>query len=135
MSTAAPPSAPPRRVLLVEDERVIRYALQRFFHRQGWAVDEAEDGAAALTFLVGPGAAAYDVILTDLLMPGMSGPDFYARVAAARPELVGRVIVSTGNSVSPEAVEFLDRTGCPVLNKPFELAELRAVVARVTGEA
>ena len=130
----APPLAA-RRVLLVDDEDVIRLALRRFFQRQGWAVDEAEDGAAALDLLVGPGVAAYDVILTDLLMPGMSGVEFYARVAAARPELVSRVIVSTGDSMSPEAMDFLRRTGCPVLNKPFELAELRALVARVTGEA
>ena len=130
----APPLAA-RRVLLVDDEDVIRLALRRFFQRQGWAVDEAEDGAAALDLLVGPGVAAYDVILTDLLMPGMSGVEFYARVAAARPELVSRVIVSTGDSMSPEAMDFLRRTGCPVLNKPFELAELRALVAQVTGEA
>ena len=130
--------APPltaRRALLVDDEEVIRLALRRFFARQGWVVDEAEDGAAALDLLVGPGAASYDVILTDLLMPGMSGAEFYAHVAAARPELVSRVIVSTGDSMSREADEFLRRTGCPVLNKPFELAELRALVARVTGEA
>ena len=140
MDAAAPlpaefPAAPPRRALLVDDEDVIRLALRRFFQRQGWAVDEAEDGAAALGFLVGPRAAAYDVILTDLLMPGMSGKEFYARVAATRPELVARVIVSTGDSMSPDAADFLRRTGCPVLNKPFELAELRAVVARVTGDA
>jgi two-component system NtrC family sensor kinase len=135
MDAPAPPPASPRRALLVDDEDVIRLALRRFFQRQGWAVDEAEDGTAALDFLVGPGAATYDVILTDLIMPGMSGKELYARVAAARPELLGRVIVSTGDSVSSDAREFISRTGCPVLNKPFELAELRALVARVTGEA
>jgi two-component system NtrC family sensor kinase len=134
MESTAPPSTP-RRALLVDDEDVIRLALRRFFQRQGWAVDEAEDGAAALDLLVGPAAATYDVILTDLLMPGMSGREFYARVAEERPELVARVIVSTGDSMSPEALEFLRRTACPVLNKPFELAELRALVARVTGAA
>jgi two-component system NtrC family sensor kinase len=132
MEAAATPPAP-RRALLVDDEDVIRLALRRFFQRQGWVVDEAEDGAAALDLVVGPGAATYDVILTDLLMPGMSGKEFYARVAAARPELVSRVIVSTGDSMSPDALEFLRRTRCPVLNKPFELAELRALVARVAG--
>ncbi len=134
MDAPAPPPAQ-RRALLVDDEDVIRLALRRFFQRQGWAVDEAEDGAAALDLLTGPAAATYDVILTDQLMPGMSGKEFYARVQAARPDLVSRVIVSTGDSMSPEAVEFLRRTGCPVLNKPFELAELRAMLARVQGAA
>jgi CheY-like chemotaxis protein len=133
MDAAAPPPAAPRRALLVEDEEVIRHALRRFFQRQGWAVDDAGDGATALDFVVGPGAGSYDVILTDLLMPGMSGEEFYDRVTAARPELAARVIVSTGDSMSPGAAEFLRRTGCPVLNKPFELAELRALVARVAG--
>jgi two-component system NtrC family sensor kinase len=135
MEAPADPSVTPRRALLVDDEDVIRLALRRFFQRQGWQVDEAEDGAAALDFVVGPAAATYDVILTDLLMPGMSGKDFYARIAEARPELLPRVIVSTGNAMAPEAFEFLRRTGCPVLNKPFELAELRALIARVTGAA
>ncbi len=133
MDAAAPPPAAPRRALLVEDEEVIRHALRRFFQRQGWAVDDAGDGATALDFVVGPRAGSYDVILTDLLMPGMSGEEFYDRVAASRPELAGRVIVLTGDSMSPAAAEFLRRTGCPVLNKPFELAELRALVARVAG--
>ena len=132
---APAPTPAPRRALLVDDEDVIRLALRRFFQRQGWVVDEAEDGAAALDLLVGPDAATYDVILTDLIMPGMSGKEFYERVAAARPELVSRVIVSTGDSMSLPAREFLGRTGCPVLNKPVELAELRALVARVTGQA
>jgi CheY-like chemotaxis protein len=131
--TASPPQ--PRRALLVDDEAVIRLALRRYFQRQGWTVDEAEDGAAALDFVLGPAGGTYDVILTDLLMPGMSGKEFYARVAAERPELAGRVIVSTGDSMSPEASEFLSTCGCPVLNKPFELAELRALVAQVTGAA
>jgi two-component system NtrC family sensor kinase len=134
MEAPLPPPTP-RRALLVDDEDVIRLALRRFFQRQGWMVDEAEDGGTALALLVGPDAATYDVILTDLLMPGMSGRELYARVAAARPELLSRVIVSTGDSMSPEAHEFLRRTGCPVLNKPFELAELRALIARVTGAA
>lgn len=138
-ASAPPPSgapdgaaAPARRALLVDDEAVIRLALRRFFTRQGWAVDEAEDGATALDLLLGPGAAAYDVILTDLRMPGLRGEDFYARVAAVRPELAARVIVSTGDSLSPEVTDFLRRTAVPVLNKPFELAELRELVTRVT---
>ncbi len=121
----------PRRALLVDDEPVIRLALRRFFQRQGWAVDEAADGSTALSRLVGPAAAAYDVILLDLRMPGVSGEELYGRVAAARPEQARRVIVFTGDAVSPDVASFLDRTGCPVLNKPFELHELRALVDRV----
>ena len=132
--SSAPPAPPPvRRALLVDDEPVIRHALRRFFQRQGWVVDEAEEGGAALALLLAPGAAPYDVVISDLRMPGVSGIELHARLGAARPALLDRLVLSTGDSVSAEAAEFLQRTSCPVLNKPFELAELRAVVARVTG--
>ena len=134
------PSPPPpaaggasRRALLVDDEPSIRLAMRRFLTRQGWAVDEAPDGTAALALLLAPDAAAYDVVVLDLQMPGISGVEVYDRVAAARPALARRTIVSTGDSFTPEATRFFGRTGCVMLNKPFELAELRALLTRVTG--
>lgn len=123
------------RALLVDDEPVIRQALRRFFVRMGWDVDEAEDGTEALRHLLGEGGNApareYQVIISDLRMPGVSGIELHARLAAARPELLDRLILSTGDSVSSEASDFLRHSSCPVLNKPFELAELRALLARV----
>ena len=134
----APPSAGTaraRRALVVDDEPYIRRAIQRFFHRLGWEVDEAADGEAGLALLLGAGVGPYDVIISDLKMPGMSGEEFYERVAAQRPTQAARVVVTTGDPFAPEAAHFLTRTGCAVLNKPFELAELRAVVERVAGQA
>ena len=139
-SAAVAPDVHPPRVLLVDDEPVIRQALRRFFVRQGWTVDEAEDGTVALQHLLGDPATGrpagqYAVIISDLRMPGVSGIELHARLAAQRPELLDRLILSTGDSVSIEAAEFLRRAHCPVLNKPFELSELRAMVARVRGVA
>ena len=130
---ATPSDAVRPRALLVDDEPVIRQALRRFFVRLGWDVDEAEDGTEALRHLLGDGATAreYAVIISDLRMPGISGIELHARLAAARPELLDRLILSTGDSVSSEAADFLRHSSCPVLNKPFELAELRAMLARV----
>ena len=124
----------PRRALLVDDEPVIRLALRRFFQRQGWEVDEAEDGAVALDRLTGTAAGgepSYAVIISDLRMPGFSGIDLYERLAAERPELLDRLILSTGDAVSAEAADFLRRSACPVLSKPFGLAELRGLVTRI----
>jgi CheY-like chemotaxis protein len=133
-AAAAAPAAPPR-ALLVDDEPVIRQALRRFFVRMGWEVDEAEDGTEALRHLLGTGTDAppreYTVIISDLRMPGVSGIELHARLAEARPDLLNRLILSTGDSVSSEAADFLRRSSCPVLNKPFELAELRAMLVRV----
>lgn len=128
------------RALLVDDEPVIRQALRRFFVRQGWEVDEAEDGTQALRRLLGDraaglAAAEYAVIISDLRMPGVSGIELHARLARERPELLRRLILSTGDSVSTEAADFLRQSACPVLNKPFELAELRAILVRVRQAA
>ena len=125
----------PYRALLIDDEPVIRHALRRFFQRQGWVVDDAENGGQALTLLLAPDSPHYDVIISDLRMPDISGMDLYERLAVERPVLLERLILSTGDSVSPEASEFLRRSACPVLNKPFELAELRAMVGRLLVQA
>ena len=137
LPSSAPASAParPHRALLVDDEPVIRFALRRFFQRQGWDVDEAADGYAALDLLLDESRrdTPYDVVITDLRMPGLSGIELYARLERERPELLDRLILSTGDAVSPEAAAFLSHSSCPVLNKPFELAELRAMLTRVCG--
>jgi DNA-binding response OmpR family regulator len=134
-STEAPAPTLKRRALLVDDEPVIRFALRRFFQRQGWAVDEAEDGHAALALLLDGDTPAetYDVVITDLRMPGLSGIELHARLERERPEVLRKLILSTGDAVSPEAAAFLKRAARPVLSKPFELAELRALVERVCG--
>lgn len=125
-----------RRALLVDDEPVIREALRRWFERQGWTVDEAADGHAALARLIpAPDAGAavhYDVVVCDLRMPGLSGIELHDRLERERPELLPRLIFSTGDSVSTTAATFLARTARPVLQKPFALAQLRALVAEVT---
>ena len=124
-----------RRALLIDDEPVIRFALRRFCERQGWQVDEAEDGHGALERLLAPDAPTYDVVITALRMPGLSGMDLHNRLERERPALLRRVILTTGDTVSPDAANFLQRSPCPVLGKPFELSELRALVERVAGAA
>ena len=132
LSLAAPPGAHTRRVLLVDDEGTIRHALRRFFQRQGWEVDEAADGGAALALLLdGAPGHAYDVIISDLRMPGVSGIEMHERLRGTRPDLLDRIIFSTGDAVSMEAAEFVRRAECPVLQKPFELATLRELVHRM----
>jgi CheY-like chemotaxis protein len=131
-SLAVGPGEPQRRVLLVDDEGTIRHALRRFFQRQGWDVDEAADGGAALALLLdGAAEHAYDVIISDLRMPGISGIEMHERLRTARPDLLDRIIFSTGDAVSLEAAEFVRRSDCPVLQKPFELSALRELVHRM----
>jgi hypothetical protein len=54
-------------------------------------------------------------------------------VSTSRPDLLNRLVFASGDTASPEAAAFLGSSSCPVLEKPFELSELAAVVARVRG--
>ena len=131
------PSAPLPRVLLIDDERPIRKALSRYFTRRAWHVDEAEDGAAALELLLGSAddEPPYELVISDLRMPGVSGVVLHDRLAAQRPALLDRLVFSTGDVVSPEAAEFVARTRCAVLEKPFELSDLDALIRRAVVRA
>jgi PAS domain S-box-containing protein len=117
-------------VLIVDDEAPIRAALRRFFARRGWAVSEAEDGTAGLSMMLSRGID-YDVVISDLKMPGCSGVELHDHVAAVAPDLLDRLIFSTGDVASRDAADFVQRTRCVVLQKPFELRSLEAVVARM----
>jgi DNA-binding response OmpR family regulator len=119
------------RVLLVDDERSIRSALGRYMRRNGWEVDEAEDGAAALGMLDATPPEGYDLVITDLRMPVLSGFEVHDWLAEHRPDLFGRLVIATGEVASQPVREFLNRTSRPVLGKPFELSALSELVARV----
>ena len=125
--------SPRPRLLLIDDEPTIRSALSRYFTRRGWSVAEAENGAVALDLLhaAASGTVAFDVIVSDLKMPGFSGIELHDRLAIEQPELLRRLIFSTGDVASDEAAAFVSRTRCMVLQKPFELGELAEVVERV----
>ncbi len=127
--TAAPIlSAPaPKSVLIVDDEDVIRLALRRYFQRRGWVVLEAANGQLGLDLLERTECAP-DVIISDLRMPGVGGVELHAHLSVRRPELLQRLIISTGDVASPEAAEFLERAECVVLEKPFDLAKLGEAV-------
>jgi DNA-binding NtrC family response regulator len=74
-------------------------------------------------------------VISDLRMPGCSGMELYERVKQQRPAVLGRMIFSTGDVVSSEAAAFVAHTSCPVLQKPFELAVLRELIAQRRADA
>lgn len=118
------------RVLVIDDESTIRAALRRFFKRRDWVFDEAEDGARGLEKLLAPGAD-YTAIISDLRMPGMSGMALHDELARQRPELLDRLVFSTGDVASKDAAEFVQRTRCIILEKPFELSKLGETLERI----
>ena len=94
----------------------------------GGLAPRSGDGRDALAKLAG---RTYDLILSDLRMPELDGPGLYREVERRRPELCCRFIFLTGDTLSPEAQEFLEQTSVPSLAKPFAFDEVRHVVRDV----
>lgn len=121
------PSGSPT-VLLVEDEDSVRAMAARILRQKGFTVVEASDGAAALAALQDYGGAL-DLILTDVVMPGVSGVELADRALQLRPGMP--VLFMSGYTER----EMADRGGPPagtlLLNKPFHAGELVAAVQKV----
>lgn len=123
-----------RQVLVVDDEDAIRSALRRFLTRRGWSVAEAADGTRALDLLLDPVAEAlYTAVLCDVILPGASGMQIYHRVRQERPELLPRMVFTSGDLDAPEAREIREGSSCLVVEKPFELLEILALLERAAG--
>ena len=70
----------------------------------------------------------YDLIITDLRMPNVSGQQLYERAAEERPELLRRFVFATGDLARPETVSFLENLPNRILPKPFEVETVRRVL-------
>lgn len=123
---ACRPSGARTRLLVVDDDPMVGAALARTFADEH-EVTVVEDAAAALARL--DAGERYDAILSDLLMPGMSGLELYRALAAAHPASARRLAFLTGGSFEPGVRAFLEAEAVPWLEKPFELPALRALLA------
>jgi CheY-like chemotaxis protein len=78
----------------------------------------------------------YDLIISDTKMPRLDGETFYAELQRRFPQLRDRIIFLTGDVLSADKREFLERTGAPALAKPCDLNEIRRTVHRLlAGES
>ncbi len=112
-------------VLVVDDESAIRYSITKTLQRVGYQVDSAASGEEALEMLA---RQTYDVILTDIRMPGISGVELLARVRESAPEAI--VILLTSYASLETAVESLRLGAHDYLIKPSSSQDIRDSVAR-----
>ncbi len=135
-STAAPaarqhPPSEAGRVLVVDDEDSIRLLLgQVLGHRLGCRVDFASNGTAALE---AARAARYDLVVSDIRMPGMSGTELYSRLLDSDPALARRFVFVTGHAGDATLAHTLAAWEVPVLKKPFSPADIAAVCGPFLG--
>jgi two-component system NtrC family sensor kinase len=109
-------------ILDIDDEPGSTSALAYLLRRDGHTVETTANGRLALTKLQ---EWTYDLILCDLRMPELDGPGFYRQLGHSHPHLRRRVIFLTGDTLSSEAREFLEKVGVAHLSKPFRAAEIR----------
>jgi two-component system cell cycle sensor histidine kinase/response regulator CckA len=119
-----PPVGRGQRVLVVEDEVGVRTLARRFLESGGYEVLVAADGHEALALFE---RSAVDLVITDVVMPGLSGPQVVARMRMIRPGLPA--IFTSGYSDRPGALP----SGAPFLSKPFSIPDLLALVGEVLG--
>jgi CheY-like chemotaxis protein len=123
-------SLPPRarnRVLVVDDEPLVGRAVRRVLSEQS-DVHCTTSAREALALLADP-AQRFDLVLCDLMMPDMSGPQFQLALLSVRPALERRLIFITGGAFTPEMEQFLAESTCPHVLKPFDVPSLRSLVA------
>lgn len=119
-------------ILLVEDKPEVATMLTDMLSIDGHHVDTAVDGLRALDRLE---EIAYDVVLSDVRMPGLDGPGLYEELERRHPRLRQRVIFCTGEALAPDVQRRLDRLQAPVISKPFAMDDLRRALRSVLAPA
>jgi PAS domain S-box-containing protein len=112
-------------VLLVEDEDQVRHLTRRLLTSQGYRVLEASSGRSALV-LAREHPERIDLLLTDVVMPQMSGPDLAKEVRSAHPET--RILFMSGYTDTAIALQGSFPIGTPFVQKPFTSANLQKKV-------
>lgn len=113
------------RVLVVDDEANLRKVLAAMLRKDGYEVSVTADGEQALAEFQKNGA---DIVVTDLVMPKLGGMELLKAVNAQRPDVP--VIIITAHGTVDNAVEAIKRGAFDYITKPFEHAEIQAVVAK-----
>jgi len=129
-ATDAPAVVKGKRILVVDDERLVTQLLGEMLGADHHTVDTVADGTQALEQLR---RASYDLILSDVRMPYLDGPGLYRALERRIPDLCRRFVLMTGDVLSAEIQTFLEQTGVPGLSKPFDRGEVRRVIQLVAG--
>ena len=119
------------RILLAEDDRAVQSFVSRALAHRGHAVTAVDDGLQALEALHGAGAgdgagvgagARFDLLITDIVMPGLDGIALSLKVARDRPDLP--ILMMTGYSAERQRAHNLEQLICQVITKPFSLDQI-----------
>jgi signal transduction histidine kinase/ActR/RegA family two-component response regulator len=119
------------RILVVDDEQVVRDVVNRVLTGEGHKVDAVDNAADALKKIE---SQKYNLILVDIKMPGISGVTLYKRIQKIDESLARRVVFMTGDAMGADTETFLSETKVAHIDKPFDAEQLKREVNRaLTG--
>jgi len=125
------PSAGAKRVLVVEDEPAISDVCRRVLTGEGFEVEIAVNGEVAQDMI---DKKQYDLCLVDIRTPAMNGRELYQWLKEKHPQLVNRVIFTSGDVMAGDTQSFLEQAARPFLPKPFTPDEIRTIVQEALKE-
>ncbi len=128
---SAEPTGPARRVLLLEDRDDFREVLRDHLGFRLFQVTSVPSGVEGLREIM---KDAFDLIICDMMMPGMGGEMFYWAVTRIQPGTDQRFIFFTGHRNNPAIEFFFKRVNATVLLKPFKLKALDSTIEAVLGK-
>ncbi len=116
------------KALVLDDEPLLLDILEQSLESFGFEVERSNRVVDALDKLA---KREFDLIISDIKMPGLDGSDFYKEVSSLYPHMLGRLIFITGDSVNRKTRLFLRNTAKYSLKKPFTVEELKKLVFNV----
>jgi PAS domain S-box-containing protein len=120
------------RILVIDDEAVLLRAITEMLEYDGHTVVTSNNARDALAMIAR--GERFDVILTDLAMPNMTGMEFFDALLAQDAQLAQRVIFMSGGAVTAKAEKFLEGLDRKHVAKPFKSADLRHAIRQVLAE-
>ena len=117
-------------ILVVDDEKIIADVTQGMLEQFGYQVLIARSGQEAIDiFRTNPDRI--DLVIMDMIMPGMNGGEAYDRIKAIKPDV--KVILSSGYSLNGMAKDIMSRGIKAFIQKPFRLGDLSRIIREVIG--
>lgn len=114
-----------KKVLVIDDEQTILDLVKTVVEGMGLQACTATDARIAMDKIK---EEDYDLIISDIRMPNMDGKEFYRVIRRVRPELLSRIIFTTGDTINPETQKFLKESMVKHLEKPFSTTDLRKLL-------
>ena len=118
------------RILIVDDERSLREFLEIFLRKEGYTVTTAAGGQPAVDFVAG--GREFDLVLTDLMMPGVDGLSVLDAVKDSFPDT--QVLMMTAYATADTAIEAMKKGAFDYIQKPFKVDEIQVIIEKALGQ-